>query len=303
MFHSLRSDRVIRIVAFPVDFLPAEQQMLLGGWMQETAEMQAIDRRFIQFFLSGQNRTAVHVEDFPVNKAGMLGTEEQYGGGDFLRLTDAAQGNSAANLLSALWICKRSRAHISVNPARSNAIYVDACRSELGCESLGHADQRALARGIVAVKCFSSLAARGTDQHDMSSRSVGARLRLHLRHGVFDQAEHSVEIDGHGGAPLLVRHALDRNVFRRPDSMVGDENVESTKMFDRLGHECAGSLWIFQVRGDGMADGCAALLGHGLCLGTGAAITERYLGACGSEHSNRSSADAARTTRDQSNFA
>src|ERR1700721_1674117 len=111
--------------------------MLLRDWMQATAEMQAIDRRFIQFFLSGEDRTAVHVEDFPVNKAGMLGTEEQYGGGDFLRLTDAAQGNSAANLLSALWIGKRSRAHISINPARCNAIYVDACRSGLGCEPLG----------------------------------------------------------------------------------------------------------------------------------------------------------------------
>ncbi len=150
---------------------------------------------------------------------------------------------------------------------------------------------------------LAALPAGRTDEHDVPGRCVRTRLSLHLCDGVLDQSEDTVEIDRQGGAPLLVGHALDGNVFRRPDSVVGHENVEASEMADRLGHQRPCGLRIVEIARDRVADRRAAILRECVCRGTSTPITEHNLGTRGREHADRGGADAARTAGDQSYLA
>ena len=60
---------------------------------------------------------------------------------------------------------------------------------------------------------------------------------------------------------------------------------------------------LFRSDGDRMADRCAAFFGQCFRLRTSAAITECNFRACGGEHANGGGANAARTARDESDFA
>ena len=71
----------------------------------------------------------------------------------------------------------------------------------------------------------------------------GARLRLHLRYRVFDQAEDGVEVDGERVAPLLVGHFVDGDVFGGPDAVVGYEDVDAAEVLYGFGDQGAGGLW------------------------------------------------------------
>ena len=212
-------------------------------------------------------------------------------------------GIVAANFVSALRIGEGAGAHVGIDPPGGDAVYIDAVGRELGRQGLGHADDRALGRGIIAVKGFAALAAGGTDQHDVSGWLAFARLSFHLCHRVFHEAENSIEIDGQGGAPLLVRHAVDGDVLLRPDAVVGDEYVELTKMPDGFGDQRTSGFGIIQIRSDRVADVRAAFFGECFRLSAGAAITENYFRASSSKHTHRGRANTARTARDESNFA
>ncbi len=80
------------------------------------------------------------------------------------------------------------------------------------------------------MKGFAALSGSGAHQHDVAGGFSGARLRLHLVDGVLDEPEDAIKIDGDGGMPLLVGHALDGSIVRWPDAMVGDEDVEAPEL-------------------------------------------------------------------------
>ena len=107
-------------------------------------------------------------------------------------------------------------------------------RGELAGESFDHADERAFAGGIVAVQRFAALPGGRADEHEVSGGIVlfgllFFALRLHLRDGVLDESEDAVEIYGHGLAPLLGRHFVNRRVVGRPDAVISHQNVQPAK--------------------------------------------------------------------------
>src|SRR5579859_2329919 len=134
--------------------------------------MQARREHFVAFLLgtarlltplSRQNRTAVYVEDFAGNKAGVLGAEEKHGTSDLLRLADAAHRNRASNLFAAFGIGNGGRTHVGVHPPRGHAVHVNARRRQFGGKAFYHADDRTLGGGIIAVVSLAALAAGGAD--------------------------------------------------------------------------------------------------------------------------------------------
>ena len=130
-----------------------------------------------------------------------------------------------------------------------------------------------------------------------------ARLRLHLRDRVLDQTKHGVEIDRECRPPLLIRHLLDGYVFDGPDSVIGHENIDPAEMLGRLGNQHASGIRLIRLLADGMTIRLPTFLGQSLRLRPRLLITEYNLGASRRKKTNRSRADAARTTCDQSNFA
>ena len=80
---------------------------------------------------------------------------------------------------------------------------------EFGGKTLDHADQGALAGGVIAVERLASLARGGADQHDMTGRGILAWLPLHLSDRMLHQAENAFQVDGQGAGPLVLRHAID----------------------------------------------------------------------------------------------
>ena len=117
-----------------------------------------------------------------------------------------------------------------------------------------------------------------------------------------DQAEHRIEIDGESRAPLLGAHLLDGNILRRPDAVIGDENIEAPEMLDDFSHQRAGRIGIIQLGGECVTV-MAAFFGESFRLRLGLLITERDLRARRAEHTNRGRANSARAASDESYFA
>ena len=153
------------------------------------------------------------------------------------------------------------------------------------------------------MKGLAALSAGGTDQHNVSRRRSISRLRLHLRHRMFDQTKHGVEINREGRPPLLIRHFLDGNIFHGPDSVIRHEDIDSAEVLGRLGNQHARRLRIIQIAADGMTVRRPTFRGQSLRLRPRLLVAEYNLGASRYKKPNRSRANAARTTSDQSNFA
>ncbi len=75
------------------------------------------------------------------------------------------------------------------------------------------------------------------------------------------------------------------------------------KCRDSLSHQRPRSFRSIQIGSDRVADARATFLGQRISLRPSAAITESNLGARRGEHPHRSRANAARTARNESNFA
>src|SRR5205823_5887821 len=115
-----------------------------------------------------QYSATIDVENLAGDKAGVLGTKKEYGRGALFRRGGAAQRNGGINFFADHRIIERRRGHVSGDPAGSNAVDADAMGRELGGESFDHADERALAGGIVAVQGFTPLTGGRADEHDVS---------------------------------------------------------------------------------------------------------------------------------------
>ena len=119
---------------------------------------------------------------------------------------------------------------------------------------------------------------------------------------MFHQPEHAVEIDGHRATPLLVSHAVNRRIFRRPDPVVGDENVEPPELGNCSGDQFARGFWGGKLALHGVAV-CRPALAHE-CIGLrfGGLIVEYNLRARGGKQADGGRANAARSAGDESDL-
>ena len=119
---------------------------------------------------------------------------------------------------------------------------------------------------------------------------------------MFDEAKNAVQIDGNRAPPLLVGHAVDGRIFRRPDAVVGNHDVESSKRGDGRRDQL---LRRFRRRKVGLrcpAISRAALADQFIRLRPRRLIVENNLSARRGEHPHRSRADTARASGDESDF-
>ena len=84
--------------------------------------------------------------------------------------------------------------------------------------------------------------------------------------------------------------------------MVGDEDIEASKMLDGCCDQGAGRIWAVEVAGDGVTVGSPAFLGQSFSLLASFLIAEDYFCARGGEHADRGRADAAGAAGDQGYF-
>ncbi len=180
-----------------------------------------------------QHRSSIHIEDFSGNESGVRGAEEQNRRGELFGRAYAAERNLGENDVASFGITQSGRGHVSGDPSRGYGIYVNAIDGEFGGKSLDHANERALAGGVVTVKSFATLSGGGADEDNVSGHACCHSLLFHLGDGMFDQGENAVEIDGHGAAPLCVGHLVDGRILRGPNSVIDHENVEASETFDR----------------------------------------------------------------------
>ena len=75
------------------------------------------------------------------------------------------------------------------------------------------------------MKCFSALCGGGADENDMASGVACVGLSFHLRYGMLDQSENAIQIDRDGFPPLGFGHLFNGRILRRPDPVIGDQNI------------------------------------------------------------------------------
>src|SRR5438105_15619692 len=104
-----------------------------------------------------QYSATINVENLAGDEAGVLSTQKKNGRGDLFWRGGAAQRDGGINFFADDGIVERRRGHVGGDPAGRDAVDADAMRGELGGESFDHADDGALAGGIVAVERFAAL--------------------------------------------------------------------------------------------------------------------------------------------------
>src|SRR5207248_4495238 len=119
-----------------------------------------------------QYSATINVENLAGDEAGVLSTQKKNGRGNLFRRGGAAQRDGGINFFADDGIVERRRGHASGHPAGGNAVDANAVGGKLSGESLDHADERALAGGIVAVQGFAALSGSGADEHDVAGGSV-----------------------------------------------------------------------------------------------------------------------------------
>ena len=132
------------------------------------------------------------------------------------------------------------------------------------------------------MKRLTTLPTGGADEDNVTGGRTGSRLRLHLRHGMFDQAKNRVQVNGKRGAPLFIGHIFDGYILHGPDAMIGDQNIDPAEMFDCLCNQDAGRIGIGQVAGEGVTVRFAAFFCQSLRLRLSGAVGEdNFSAGCG----------------------
>src|ERR1019366_9078669 len=207
--------------------------------------------------------------------------------------------------------------HLGVGPAGGDAVGVDAVGGELGGERLGEGDDGALGGGVVGVASLATLAGGGGDEDDVSASGlerdtagggVGIAFRAgageHVGGGGVDEAEDTRDIGGNRAMPLGGGHASDGGGDRRPDAVVGDEDVEISEGCESAGDEGFAVLGGGEGLLDGEAEGWAAERGgEGFGLRGGLLIAEGDTGSGLAEEADGGGADAARASGDEGGAA
>src|ERR1700747_3017938 len=124
-----------------------------------------------------------------------------------------------------------------MNPSRGDAVNVNTIWRQFRREPLDHADQRALGRGVIDMKGFASLSGRRTHEYDVATLpGLQGVLLLELCDRMPNQGEDTIEVDGDRSAPLGVGEFVDRGIFRRPDAVIRDQDIEASEAFNGLVH-------------------------------------------------------------------
>src|SRR5271165_5698550 len=113
---------------------------------------------------------------------------------------------------------------------------------------------------------------------------------------MFHYGKGAVEVDGEGGAPLLVGHGVDVTVVRQPDAVVDDQRIERPEALDGGAYQSFGSRGASEVHLHGVTKIGSTfrdeLLGFGMC----AHVIEDDTGPGADEQALRRGADAARAS-------
>src|SRR5712671_3555158 len=92
-------------------------------------------------FLSHQNRSAVHVEDFPGDEARLRGAQKEDGTSDLFRPGNSAQWDGIEDGIASPDILQGGSRHVRFHPPGRNAIDVDTIFRELSRKSFNHTDE------------------------------------------------------------------------------------------------------------------------------------------------------------------
>ena len=255
--------------------------------------------------LAGEDGAAVDVKDFAGDEAGERSTEEEDGAGDLHDVAGAADGDGGVHPGGDFGVSEDGVGHLGPGPAGSDAVGVDAVRSEFGGEALGEGDERAFAGGVVGVEGLATLAGGGGNQNDVAAgTSVDGGAGEHVGGGGVDEAEDAVVVNRLGAAPLGGGHGGDGGLDGRPDAVVGDEDVEVAEGCDGGGDECLAVFRCGEILLHGKAEGGAAAFGcERLGLGPCLAIAEGNARSGQAEEAHCGGADAARTSGDERGVA
>src|SRR5258705_13398174 len=116
------------------------------------------------------------------------------------------------------------------------------------------------------------------------------------------ESKNAVEVDGNRAMPLLVGHAVDGCVLGGPDSVIGNQDVEPAERVHRRRNQFLSRRGGGKVRLYSTAIGRAAFADEVLGLRLGRLIIEYHFSSGPSEHPDRSGADAAGASRNESDF-
>src|SRR5579885_2801517 len=111
---------------------------------------------------------------------------------------------------------------------------------------------------------------------------------------MFHQGENGIEIDGKRSAPVLVAHLVNSEVLVRPDSMIGNQNVEPAESADGGLNKLLCRFSSFQIAGDSSASLLAALTYQLRRRRLGFLIVEQSACPGFDEHPRRGRAKSAR---------
>ena len=119
---------------------------------------------------------------------------------------------------------------------------------------------------------------------------------------MLDQRKDAVEIHRDSAMPLLIGHAIDGRILRRPDAVIRDQDVETPEGGDRRRDQLPRRLRGRKIALHRAAVPRAAFAHQILGLSLGGLIVEDDFRARGHKHPHRSRANAARSASDKSNF-
>src|SRR5262249_91580 len=95
-----------------------------------------------------------------------------------------------------------------------------------------HADKRALGGGVIAMELLAALARGRADENDVTRGLPVPGLLLHHGNRALDQGKNTIEIYRNRFLPLPVWQGIDGLIFRWPDSVVGDQNINPAELGD-----------------------------------------------------------------------
>ena len=119
---------------------------------------------------------------------------------------------------------------------------------------------------------------------------------------MLDQAKNAVDIYRHGSVPLLIGHAVDGRILRRPDAVIRDQDVEPPESGHRRRYQLPSRLGAGKFALHGAAIRGPAFAHERVSLILGGLIVEDDLRARSHEEPHGSRANATRAAGDKSNF-
>ena len=256
---------------------------------------------------AGKYGASVDVEDFAGDKSRKLSAEEEDGPGDLGDVCRASYGDSGVGAGGILRAVEDAAGHLRVRPSRSDAVGVDAVRSELGGERLSKRDDGAFAGGVVGVASFAALSGSRGDEHDVASRRLqrnttrgdlwvggGTGAGEHVGGSGMKQAKDAVHVCGLGASPLGCAHIGNCNGDRWPYAVVGDQNVQIAEGFEGAGNQGFAIFGRSKLLLNRKAEVSAATLaGEGIGPVGGGVIAERDACSGLAEEADGGCADAA----------